>query len=163
MEKIIPWHSDLDRNIGLFLAENRDMSSEERLIGVYMRILRANLDAETLLHYAACMFVLRDGMAVEANKLPQILFSIVKSTKGVADHIVREQKSKAGKAAADAGHSKPGKSREKQDAIRDAWASGKYSNRDLCAEQECAALNMAFGTARRALRNTPEPPRCCIA
>ena len=75
----------------------------------------------------------------------------------------RTDSSNRGKAAANARHDKPGESREKRDAIRAAWASGKYASRDLCAEQECAALNMAPGTARRALRNTPEPPRRCTA
>ena len=70
---------------------------------------------------------------------------------------VKIKAQKQGKSAAEARHSKPGNSRDKQTAIRAAWASGKYSSRDLCAEQECAALNMAPGTARRALRNTPKP------
>jgi hypothetical protein len=60
--------------------------------------------------------------------------------------------------AVNARHSKPGRARDKQSLIREAWASGKYSNRDLCAEQECAALDMAFSTARKALRGTPKPP-----
>ena len=67
------------------------------------------------------------------------------------------------KFAAETRHSKPGGNRSKTDKIRQAWASGKYDNRDLCAEQECAGLEMAFGTARRALRNTPDPLRRCAA
>lgn len=59
--------------------------------------------------------------------------------------------------AADARHSMPGGSREKRRQIITAWASGKYSSRDICAEQECAALGMSFSTARKALRGTPEP------
>ena len=38
--------------------------------------------------------------------------------------------------------------------IREIWASGKYRSRDICAEQEAAALNISFSTARKALRNT---------
>ncbi len=45
----------------------------------------------------------------------------------------------------------------KRAAIRDIWASGKYSSRDICAEQECAALGMSFSSARKALRRTPGP------
>lgn len=59
--------------------------------------------------------------------------------------------------AADARHSMPGGSREKRRQIKEAWASGKYSSRDICAEQECAGLGMSFSTARKALRGTPEP------
>jgi len=47
--------------------------------------------------------------------------------------------------------------RIKRQAIQLLWASGKYSNRDLCAEQECAALEMSFSSARKALRGTPDP------
>ena len=59
--------------------------------------------------------------------------------------------------AANAMHDRPGGSRDKQRLIREAWASGKYSDRDTCAEQECAALGMPYSTARKALRNTPDP------
>lgn len=60
--------------------------------------------------------------------------------------------------AANARHDKPGGSREKADKIRALWKSGKYSDRDLCAEQECAALGMSFSAARRALRNISRTP-----
>jgi hypothetical protein len=40
-----------------------------------------------------------------------------------------------------------------KERIIEIWKSGKYSNRDLCAEQECAALGLSFSTARKALRN----------
>jgi len=65
--------------------------------------------------------------------------------------------SKRGRNAANALHNKPGGSREKQASIREAWASGKYNSRDICAEQECAALKMSFSAARKALRGTPKP------
>ena len=59
--------------------------------------------------------------------------------------------------AANARHDRPGGSRDKQRQIREIWASGKYSSRDLCAEEECAALEMSYGAARKALKNTPDP------
>jgi len=68
----------------------------------------------------------------------------------------REASSKARKAAL-ALHSKPGNSNDKRATIRKMWASGKYSSRDECAEQECAGIPMSFSAARRALRNTPAP------
>lgn len=61
------------------------------------------------------------------------------------------------KKAANALHDKPGGSRDKQQAIREIWASGKYSSREICAEQECAALDMSFSSARKALINEPDP------
>ena len=54
-------------------------------------------------------------------------------------------------------HNKPNGTRDKQKQIRDAWASGKFKTRDICAEQECEDIGMSFSTARRALRNTPNP------
>lgn len=59
--------------------------------------------------------------------------------------------------AADARHSQPGGSREKQKQVREIWATGKYSSRDRCAEEECAALGISYSTARKALQNTPDP------
>jgi hypothetical protein len=59
--------------------------------------------------------------------------------------------------AANSRHERPGGSRDKAKRIREAWASGKYSSRDLCAEQECAAQAMSFSSARKALVNTPDP------
>lgn len=59
--------------------------------------------------------------------------------------------------AANARHDRPGGSREKQRRMRELWATGNYSSRDVCAEQECAALGMSFSAARKALNNTPSP------
>jgi len=42
--------------------------------------------------------------------------------------------------AANVRHDQPGGSRDKQQQIRDIWATGKYSSRDRCAEEECGAL-----------------------
>lgn len=63
------------------------------------------------------------------------------------------------RAAANAKHDKPGGSRDKQRRIREIWAGGKYTSRDRCAEEECAALGMSLTSARKALRNQPEPQR----
>jgi hypothetical protein len=70
---------------------------------------------------------------------------------------MRKKKQSDAKAAADALHNKPGGSRSKQTAIRAAWATGRYSSRDECAEQECAHLNMSYSAARKALRNIAKP------
>lgn len=61
------------------------------------------------------------------------------------------------KRAADVRHSAPGGSRDKRQQMVSIWLSGKYTSRDICAEQECAALNMSFSTARKALRGIPDP------
>jgi len=59
--------------------------------------------------------------------------------------------------AANARHGQPGGSRDKQRQIREIWATGKYSSRDRCAEEECAALGMSYSAARKALKNSPDP------
>jgi len=71
-----------------------------------------------------------------------------------------EWRKQTARTAANARHDQPGGSRDKQRQMREIWASGKYSSRDLCAEQECAALGMSFSAARKALINTPRPSRC---
>lgn len=75
----------------------------------------------------------------------------------LVDENRRNVASSLGRKAAYALHSKPGGTYEKHAKLREIFASGKYTSRDVCAEQECAGLNMAFSTARRALRNTPDP------
>lgn len=90
---------------------------------------------------------------VEAAKLWGCFFYNSKST----HEELRDIFSQLGKHAADTRHSKPGGSRDKRENIRTIWASGKYTSRDLCAEQECSALGMSFSVARKALRNTPDP------
>lgn len=59
--------------------------------------------------------------------------------------------------AANSRHSRPGASMDKRSSIRAAWASGKFSSRTRCAEEECAGLGMSYDAARKALRNTPDP------
>lgn len=65
--------------------------------------------------------------------------------------------SNKGRRNAEIRHSQTGGSREKQAQIKVAWASGKFASRDICADQESAGLNMSPSTARKALRNTPNP------
>ncbi|MCP3679415.1 MAG: hypothetical protein GY782_03755 [Gammaproteobacteria bacterium] len=62
-----------------------------------------------------------------------------------------EWRSQNARNAANARHNQPGGSREKQKKIRAIWATGKYTTRDICAEEECADLNMSFSAARKAL------------
>jgi hypothetical protein len=73
------------------------------------------------------------------------------------EKLTRYKVTKRARNAVNIRHSKPDGSRAKAQAIRDIWATGKYTSRDICAEQECANLNISFSTARKALRNTPEP------
>lgn len=94
-------------------------------------------------HLAAALatsFLLRDVPAVSASA------------------VLRAENVRRARAAADARHSRPGGARDRAEAIRAAWASGKYSSRDICADEEYEALGFgSFAAARKALRNTPDP------
>lgn len=70
-----------------------------------------------------------------------------------------EWRRETARAAANAKHDKPGGSRDKKRQIRELWASGKYANRNLCAEEEYEAIGMSYAAARKALVNTPDPVR----
>ena len=71
-----------------------------------------------------------------------------------------QRKSEIGKKAAEAKHNKPGGSRERKAKIQEIWATGKYSSRDICADQEWSALGYgSWKAARNALTNTPDPSR----
>ncbi len=72
---------------------------------------------------------------------------------------VKQYLSDRNRAAANAMHDLPGGSRDKRAKMRAIWASGKYSSRDRCAEEEHRGLDMGYSVARRALVGAPEPPR----
>lgn len=46
---------------------------------------------------------------------------------------------------------------EKRRIALETWATGKYSNRDICAEQECDHLGVKFKTYRNYLKGAPNP------
>ena len=54
---------------------------------------------------------------------------IIEKTQSVMSRLTSTQK---GAKMANARHEKPGGSREKHQKIRDIWASGKYTSRDMC-------------------------------
>lgn len=71
-----------------------------------------------------------------------------------AEGLEKKKLSEQARKAAVARHQPTNQAKEE---IKKLWASGKYSSRDICAEQECAALGISFSTARKALRGTPNP------
>jgi hypothetical protein len=97
---------------------------------------------------------------------PEVILSLIdltrseefSETESIFSEIAKEKRSAQARKGANAKHDKPNGSREKAGNIRAIWASGKYSSRDICAEQEYAALGYgSFKAARKALINTPEP------
>lgn len=130
-----------------------------REIAVQLAIARVTLKGsqETIEDYQALADELITSLAYAAAKQIDMRNDVVRLAFDAGRLEAKMKASKRARDAANALHDKPGNSREKKAAIRAIWASGKYKSRDLCAEQECAALDMAFGTARRALRGTPDP------
>ena len=55
--------------------------------------------------------------------------------------------------AANARHGQSDGAKEKHAKLIAVWKSGKYTSKNICAEEECAALGMSFHAARRALYN----------
>jgi hypothetical protein len=134
-------------------GENRN---EDRLLGMpeffYLPLLclayaRDALEAD------------RTGRAVDAWVLAAEAAYWLGMSKGghVHDNVRKILHSDLARTRAIKRHAGPGGSHEKRAEIQAKWASGKYSSRDVCAEQECAALNMSISTARKALRGTPDP------
>ncbi len=78
-------------------------------------------------------------------------------SKFMSDVLYKEADRIKGRNGANAKHNGPNGKRLAKERIREIWASGKYSSRDVCAEEECAALDISFSTARKALRGTPDP------
>ncbi|MEN9659430.1 MAG: hypothetical protein RL571_2895 [Pseudomonadota bacterium] len=66
-------------------------------------------------------------------------------------------RSKIALQAAEKRHNAPNGSRAKKEEILLIWSTGKYQDKGRCAEQECDALGIAFGTARKHLRNALNP------
>lgn len=91
------------------------------------------------------------------QELDELAKSYIDSAEAIEANIEKYQRKKKATKAADALHDLPGGNREKQEKIRSIWASGKFTSRSICAEQECTAIGMSYDSARKALRNTPEP------
>lgn len=121
------------------------------------RLKGTSADQRVAIELSRLRLITASGLAPldSAKAFEKILLEVLDFAAEIEKKREQKKASQRGKAAANDLHGKPGGNRDKQAAIRAIWATGKYKSRDVCAEQECAALNMAFGTARKALRNTP--------
>lgn len=137
--------------------ENRCFSFEELLFAadnlcLYGKKMEANFIALIMNNQ---QFLAKAAKEIAGSS--GVLQTHIEEFLGMLDTNRKNQASELGRNAAYALHSKPGGAYEKHAKLREIFASGKYTSRDVCAEQECAGLDMAFSTARRALRNTPDP------
>jgi len=92
---------------------------------------------------------------------PAVLCQLVEHAKKINSKIISatNKKSDNAKKAADARHDKPGGSRDLKKQMQSIWLSGKYSSKDICAEEECKAVGLSFSAARKALRNLAKPQK----
>jgi hypothetical protein len=100
---------------------------------------------------------------------PDVIFALVQiaqldeqeRTEDLIAQVRAREASRKASLAVKARHQKQGSDHQKAERarleIRATWASGKYKDRDTCAEQECGYLNISYSTARKALRGTPDP------
>lgn len=169
IEALTEWardNLDFERAIRAFaVARVRGDLLEQQLAQVTAHASRAMVMAEQLPQAIKRQATLMDesisalnsqreqSEGIVASVIPEALLQGI----NLGQRSAKARVSTRNKVAADARHDKPGGAREKAAAIRAIWASGKYSSRALCAEQECAALDMSFDAARKALRNTPKP------
>ncbi|WP_313487334.1 hypothetical protein [Stutzerimonas kunmingensis] len=102
--------------------------------------------------------MLSDGEIWDFADMPPVSGLAVLYLTAIMDkESIQQARSKLGAHAVNARHDKPGGSRELAARIRMVWATGKYTSRDICAEEEWAELGFkSFSTARKALRNTPD-------
>jgi hypothetical protein len=72
-----------------------------------------------------------------------------------AKEIISTAQKEASKKGGDA---KAAKLKKPKDELRQVWAMGNYTNRDICAEEEYSSQGFnSFKTARNALKGTPNP------
>lgn len=97
-----------------------------------------------------------DNCLFEMAKTAALFRSWALTLQGINDEPVNalmQKISERNRKSANARHSKPGASRDKQEMMRNKWIYGAFTDRDRCAEEECAGLNMSFSAARKALIN----------
>lgn len=122
-----------------FLNQNKNLDLMLKAQKLYIELLQKYIKDDEILSGCKSMIIDKhhelDVLIVSHEKLMQ-----------------KDQDDKSNKArfAATKKHEPKNKAKNQ---IREIWATGKYSSKDICAEQECAGLGLSFSTARKALRN----------
>lgn len=140
-----------EQKISHWLYSNKDLPEVDRVKQI--KGMLEELAPESLFNYAVSVSLSNCTFLEMIN----VSMAAVSGNWNINNNLHAQVRSDTGKIAADNRHSKAGGSRDLRGQIKAIWATGKYTSRDICAEQECAALNMSFSTARKALRNTPNP------
>lgn len=96
MSLSIPFHSELQKEITLWLQANRNLTIEEKVVHIKNLLISANLDAATILHYAAIGFIGNDVLMVNANKLPENLMLAANIAKAIGERLEKIPRKKGG-------------------------------------------------------------------
>lgn len=146
--KIIPFHSDLHRDITLFLSSNRHLSQNERITEVstliQVALMEGKLDSQALLHYAACGFLTLDAFFQHTQKFPEQLLMSLKGGKEIADRIEKEKRAKGGRA-------KGASKQRAKSFVHEQWGKGRTDGtltgrykaqfaREMLKNPRCASL-----------------------
>lgn len=118
---------------------------------------KAELEAHNLLEAILPLNI--PAAANYIRKNPPSPEAIAKLAFYAYDYLTSERASNLGTIAADMRHDQPSGSRDKRERIREFWATGRYKSRNQCAEKCAEKIGMSIETARKALRNTPDPKR----
>lgn len=90
--------------------------------------------------------------------ITQQMFDVLQAdtTKAVSEvnRIASQKRSSIARNAANKKH-ELSEVKDDYESMRQAWVSGKYKNKNECAEKEGKKLGMKFNTARKALYNEP--------
>nr|WP_298168320.1 hypothetical protein [uncultured Pseudomonas sp.] len=96
--------------------------------------------------------------AAEARNMARVENTAAAVVTAAVERAVKNKISLNAAKAAHTRHSKPDGAKALKQKIQAIWATGKYSSRDTCAEEEYSAVGYrTLTTARKALRGTPDP------
>lgn len=128
-----------------------------------------NIEVKAMALFYACRSIssvekvqpLVEGLTIDAMTLHSLI-TIATTEEFAKTHALDEEirKNKASSQARKAvrsRHKNPkGRTQEVAKAkaqVIEEWKTGRYSDKDRCAEEMCGALGISFSTARKALRN----------
>ncbi len=155
VSQTIPFHSDLHKDVTLWLLKNRGLSNDERITGIKNILLKYEdaLTLDLLLHYAAAGFLAQDNLFVQANNLPETIISTMKGSKETSDRLQKNKESARSKKGNDILHEET--RQMKADTIEYYKSNReKYKNKDDAASKLADEfVKQSFSTVRKWLRN----------
>jgi hypothetical protein len=150
----IIYGSPLACEVGVWLFNNQHLPPLERVEKIKEMLM--SLSKDELFAYAVEASATLDATVRLADQAMAAAGNIFSTADAVHSHA----RGLIAKKAADAKYNQPNGSRERAKKICEMWATGTYTSRDICAEQEYDGLGYgSFKAARNALKNTPNPTK----